>query len=48
MLTNDERLVYCKDCRNTIYETINDMPCLYYKVLKQYIGFYKRPCEHFQ
>lgn len=46
-MENNGKLVYCKDCRNTIYETINDMPYLYCKVLKKYVGFYIRPCDKF-
>ena len=47
-MENNGKLIFCKNCRNAVYETIDDMPCLYCKVLKKYIGFYKEPCEHFQ
>lgn len=44
---NTDKILYCKDCHNAVYETINNMPYLYCKVLKKHVGFYIRPCDKF-
>jgi len=39
---------YCKTCLNAVYETIDDMPYLYCKIRKEYVGFYWKPCGEYK
>lgn len=39
---------YCKTCQNAVYETIKDMPYLYCKIRKEYVGFYWKPCKEYK
>jgi len=41
------KIVFCKDCHNTIMQTIDNNVVLYCKIRQQFIGFYEVPCGEY-